>query len=853
MNKSLWKRIEPHAIALGIFFVISCAYCLPAFKGMVVAQHDIEGWKGMAQESLEFYEKNGHYPLWTNAIFSGMPAFQIAISSMHNITIAWLHHLFIMFLPQPAGLFFLACTCFYILCMSLKIRNRIAIMASLAYAFSSYSAVIVAVGHTTKFSSMGYAPAVLAGLILLSQRRYLLGFITTLVFTTLLFYQNHVQIAYYTLIIALCLAVAYGVHAVRKKELPHLGKVFGLALVAAVLGVLSFSVVLFPTYIYSQETMRGGRSELTTPGAENNKSKGGLDKSYAFGYSYGITEVLTIIAPRMYGGSSGELPTGSKTGDVFEEKLGAAEEQADMYANGMSAYWGPQGQTSGAVYFGASICVLFIFGLVYYRGWHAGWIIAATLIGIILAWGKNFSAINYFLFDYLPFYNKFRAPSMALVIPQLTFPLMAALGLNSMVESSFSKDEFWKRFKTALSVTGIVAAVLILLYFMLDYKGVMDDMRRTQLTAGILQQMAQGGQASPEMQQQADEFGRSVTTALKEDRQSMYGSDLIRTLIFMALTVGLLYAYTKNKLSGMAMSTAMVLLVFIDLIAVDLRYLNSDKYVAKESFEEAFTPTAADLQVKQDTSYYRVFNNSDGDPFQLSGATSRTSYLHNSVGGYHPAKLALYEDIIRRQLEKGNMSVFNMLNTKYFIVSDPATRQPIVRQNPDALGAAWFVSAIRYVNSADEEMGALDNFNPADTAIADKREQAKITVTPSRDSSSSIQLLENANDKVTYKSQSTKDGFGVFSEVYFEGGWKAFIDGKETPIAKVNYVLRGLSIPAGQHTIEFKFEPSSYYNGDRISLIVGIISIVILLYGAFILWRNYSRNNGLDDHKKPAS
>lgn len=852
MNKSLWQRVQPHAIALGIFFVISCIYCLPAFKGMVVAQHDTVGWKGMAQQSLEFYEKNGYYPLWTNAIFSGMPAFQIATGSMHNITLAWLHHLFILFLPAPAGLFFLACTGFYILCMSLGLRSKLAILGSLAYAFASYSAIIVAVGHTTKFSSMGYAPAVLAGLVLLTQRKYLLGFIVTLVFSTMLFFQNHVQIAYYTFLIAACFGIAFTIRCIKDKQLPHLGKTFGLALVAGILGMMSFSVVLFPTYVYSQETMRGGRSELSTPGKENNKSEGGLDKDYAFGYSYGITEVLTIASARMFGGSSAELQPGSKTAEVFAEKTGMSEEQADQYAQSLPAYWGPQGGTSGAVYFGAAVCVLFIFGLVYYRGWHSWWIIAATLLGILLAWGKNFSAFNYFLFDYLPFYNKFRAPSMALVIPQLTFPLMAVLGLNEILNAGLSKEVFWKKFKVAAISSGIMAVVLIGLYFMLDYKGEADNMYRMQLTSGILQQMSQNRQATPEMQQQAEDFGRSITNALKDDRQQLYGSDLIRSLIFMALTLGAIFLFAKDKLNKNIVAILLTGIVFIDLIGIDLRYLNNEKYVEKDSFDEAFTPTAADLQVLKDTSYYRVFNNSDGDPFQLSGATSRTSYLHNSVGGYHPAKLALYDDIIRQQLSKGNMNVFNMLNTKYFIIGDPATRQPVAQQNPGALGPAWFVSAVRYVDNANEEMKALDNFNPADTAIVDKREQAKITLKPGRDSSSRIQLVKNENDKITYTSSSTTDGLGVFSEVYFEGGWKAFIDGKETPIARVDYILRGLSIPAGNHTIEFKFEPASYYTGDRISLIVGIISILILIYGAFMLWRNYTKEKSVADNKQKA-
>ncbi len=846
MNKSLWQKVQPHAIALGIFFVISCVYCLPVFKGMVVAQHDIIGWKGVAQQSIEFHEKHGYYPLWTNALFSGMPTFQILTGSMHNITLGWLHHLFTLSLPDPAGLFFLACTGFYILCMSLGVRSRLAILGSLAYAFSSYSAIIVSVGHTTKFSSMGYAPAVLAGLILLSQRRYLLGFIVTMVFSTLLFFQNHVQIAYYTLLISVCLGVAFAIQAIRKKEFAHFGKAAGLAAVAGIMGMLSYAVVLFPTYVYSAETMRGGRSELTIPGKEDNKSKGGLDKDYAFDYSYGITEVLTVLVPRMYGGSSGEMPEESKTAEVFAEKTGLSEDQAQQYAQSMPAYWGPQTGTSGAVYFGAAICVLFIFGLVFYRGWHAGWIIAATILGILLAWGKNFSSFNYFLFDYLPFYNKFRAPSIALVIPQLTFPLMAVLGLNRLFENKFSTEDFKKGFKVATVSAIIMIAVAGILYFMFDYKSETDEMVRNQLTSAMTQQMSRGGQPTPDMQQQAEEFGRSIVNALRDDRRGLFSADLLRSVVFAALAWAIIYFFSRRKIDGKIAGIAMAIIVFVDLIGVDLRYLNSDKYVDKETFNEAFTPTAADLQIKQDTSYYRVFNTSDGDPFALSGATPRTSYLHNSVGGYHPAKLALYDDIIRYQLRKGNMSVFNMLNTKYFIVSNPSNQQPVASPNPDALGPAWFVNAVRFVDNADAEMKALDSLRPLDTAVADKREQPKIQGSIAKDSASQITLVKNENDNIVYTSSSSTAGLGVFSEVYFENGWKAFIDGKETPIARVNYILRGLYIPAGTHTIEFKFQPSSFYTGDRISLIVGIISILIVLYGAFVLFKNYRATSGLE-------
>ncbi|MEP7258326.1 MAG: YfhO family protein [Flavitalea sp.] len=840
MNKSLWQRVQPHAIAIGIFFIISCIYCLPALQGMIVAQPDSEGWKGMAQQSIEFKEKFGHYPLWTNSMFSGMPAFQIIVGSTYEITIAHLHHLFILFLPEPAGLFFLACLGFYILCMSLGIKSRIAILASLAYAFASYNAVIVSVGHTTKFSSMGYAPAVLAGLILLTQRRYLLGFITVLVFSTQLFYQNHIQIVYYTLLTALCLGIVYAIHAIREGAFKHLGITMGLAFIGAAMGMLSYAVILFPTFDYTKETMRGGRSELSKPGeSANNKSKGGLDKDYAFGYSYGLSEVLTVVVPRIFGGSSGELQPESKTAEVLAERTGMSEEQSAEYSRQFPAYWGPQGGTAGAVYFGAIICALFIFGLVFYSGWHKQWIIAATILGVLLAWGKNFSSFNYFLFDHLPFYNKFRAPSMAMVIPQLTFPLLAALGLNQLFDTVWDKKVLWKKFRVALTVTAGLAALMTILYFTLDYKGEMDNTIRDNLSNGMSQQLAQQGKPAAEVQSQSADFGRSVMNALKDDRRSLYGSDLIRSLVFIALAMGLLYFFVKDKLKAPVVIYALIALTFIDLIGVDLRYLSSKNYVEKEEFHDTFTPTSADLEIKRDTSYFRVYNQGEGDPFQGTSGTNRTSYLHNSIGGYHPAKLALYDDLKSNQLLKGNMQVFDMLNTKYFITSDPATKQLVARQNTGALGPVWFVAAIKTVNNADEEMKALDNFNAHDTAIIDKREQSKITFQPQRDSSAVISLVKYNNDRMSYSSSAATDQFAVFSEIYYPNGWTAYIDGKEAPIVKVNYLLRGLPVPKGKHDIEMVFEPAAYIWGDRITLIVGILSILVLVYGLFVLYKNY--------------
>lgn len=840
MNKTLWQRLQPHVIAIAIFFVISCIYCLPVFKGEELGGHDSIGWKSMAQQSFEFKEKHGHFPLWTNSMLSGMPAYQIAFESKHNVTLAQLNSVLTLFLPSPASLFFMCCISFYLLSMVLGAKNWVGVLGALGYAFASYSVVIVAVGHISKFGAMGYAPAVLAGLVLLTQRKYIIGFLVMLIATTCMFYQNHVQVMFYTFLIAGFMGIAYLVKAIQQKAFKPFLITVGLAAVAVVLSAASYAVMLMPVQSYVKETMRGGRSELT-PIDKGNKSTGGLDKDYAFTWSYGINETFTLIVPRIYGGSSptvldnqyvNEIGDNSKVAQVLAEKTGMPEDQANEFAKQYSPYWGDQPSTSGTVYLGAIICFLFIAGLVFYRQWHLAWIVAATLLGIILAWGSNFKAVNFWLFDNLPYYNKFRAPSMALIIPQLTVPLLAVLGLNEILSGKYDKAVLWKKFKYVLIITGLVLVVLAGMYFSFEYKGPNDEAISKNLSGGMLQQIAQGQQPTPEMQTQADSFGRSVVNALRDDRRSLFSGDLLRSFLLIALAAGLLVYYIRKSISAQVVSIALIALTAFDLFGVDLRYFSQKNFQPADEAVE-LVATRADLQIKQDTGYFRVLDQSAGNPF----LDSRASYFHNSVGGQHPARLALYDDLIQRQLTQGNMQAYNMLNTKYFIVSNPQDRQTIAQLNPEALGAAWLVKTIKYVNNADEEMAALNTFNPKDTVIIDKREQSKVSFTPQFDSTASIKLIKNENDKINYEFSAATNQFAVFSEIYYPAGWKAFIDGKETPIVKVNYALRGLPVSAGKHAIEFRFEPESYVQGDRISLISGIISILLLLGGVWYLWK----------------
>jgi hypothetical protein len=787
----------------------------------------------MAQQSFEYREKYGHFPLWTNSMFSGMPAYQIAMDQRHPLSSVYLSYLFTLGLPKPFYFFFLACVSFYILLMVFRINPWIAIMGALAYAYSTYNPVIVAVGHDTKMLALGYAPLAIAGLLLLFKKKYLIGAALLSTGFALQFSTSHLQIVYYTLLIAAAATIGYAIISIRSKAYKNIAISIAIAAGCGIIAFASNAVNLLPTYEYSKESMRGGQTELKSTNQKNN-TKGGLDKEYAFRWSYGIGETLTLIVPGIYGGSQGG---DEYSKSAFANKLaevGYPEEQALGYANGIS-YWGAQPFTSGPVYIGAVVCLLAILGLFIVNDWNKWWLLGISLFSILLSWGKNFEAVNYFLFDYMPLYKKFRAPAMSLVIVQFCFPVLAALTLQQILFTTIEKAAFIKRIKPALYTAAGLLVILIACYFTFSYsapgdKGVEENFRN-----GMLQQMSAGGNADQSVQQRAAEFGKSFIAAIREDRKSLFGGDLVRTIFLMAAVAGMLYLFIQKKIKREIVLTGILLLSSFDLLAVGRRYFNDKNFVEQESFEGVFTPTPANQQISADKSYYRVFN-------QTTAAfeESTTSYHHNSIGGYHPAKLILYQDIIENQLAKGNMQVYNMLNTKYFITQGPQN-QVVAQQNPGAFGPVWFVKDIRYVADGQQEMDALNTTSLRDTAVVQQKFKVKIAPVAA-DPSASINLVVNNNDTVRYQSASSTAQFAVFSEVYYSAGWNAYIDGKKTDYVKANYVLRGLSVPAGKHDIVFIFEPKSYYLSNTIML-WGCIALYLLILGAIASFIKSNRNS----------
>jgi hypothetical protein len=814
MNKGLFQRLLPHLIAFVVFLIVAVIYCKPALQGEVVSQHDVTQWKGSIQQSMQYKETHGQYPLWTNAMFSGMPAFQIGYPANNNIP-WYAHAILTLGLPKPIQFFFLACICFYFLCQVIRINPYLSIFGALSFAYASYNPIIISVGHDTKMWSIAYMPALLGSILLIFNGRYWIGAGLTALFTSVMLAMNHPQIDYYFFIAVAIMTLFFIVRWIRSKETAHLLKTLGFTLVAGIIGVLVNAVTIFSTYEYQKETIRGGHSDLVQ--AEKGDAENGLSKEYAFDYSMEIAEPLVMLVPRMFGGSSdkNEKEEDSKAVEAIQSLPQELQQQLPL-----SFYWGGIGGTSGPPYVGAIVCFLAILGMFVLDNKHKWWMLATIILTIMMSWGSYFDSFNTFLYHSLPLYNKFRAPSMILVIPQLLLPILAVLTLQKIAFNE-NKENLWPSLKKGLIATGVIVLILIGLYTSLDFLSARDK--------DILQQVAASNQ--PQLSQYMDTF----FDGLKEDRKSLMLGDIFRALGFMAVSFGLIYLLIKRTIKPVIAFGAFAILGLIDLMPIASKYLNAENYQEPIENEGVFQLTQADQAILADKSYYRVFNVA-GNAF----AEAVTSYHYNSIGGYHAVKLRIYQDLIENQLSKQqlNLPVLNMLNTKYLLQKDANGLTQNYQRNDSALGAAWFVKAIRYVPSPMEEMKALDNFNPKDTAVIQEAYRNRVGATAQNFAGDgTIQLVKNDNDVITYKSSSNSNGFGVFSEIFYDAGWKAYIDGKETPIAKVNYVLRGLPIPAGNHEIRFSFEPPAYMLGRTLTTVFTILMLVLLAVGIFWEYR----------------
>jgi hypothetical protein len=796
-----FKSLVPHLIAVVVFLVISLAYFSPLLQGKGLQQSDIMQHKGMSKEIADFRAKNGTEPLWTNSMFGGMPAYQISVLYPANL-LSYVNSTLELGLPQPANYLFLCLLGFYFLMMVLKVDYRLAIAGAIGFAFSSYFFVIIDAGHNSKAHAIVYMAPVVASVLLAYRGRLLLGGALAALFMSLEIYCNHPQITYYLLLIIGAISIGELYNAFKEKTLPTFIKAAVVLMVASFIAIGSNITSLWATYEYGKYSIRG-KSELT-----QYKGNAGIDKNYAMGWSYGKAETMTLLIPNFMGGASvSELGTNSNLYKAFEQN-GVPAQQAKQYCKNMYTYWGDQPSTAGPVYFGAIICFLFVLALFLVKGGVKWSLLAVSVFGIMLSWGNNFDGFTTFFFNYLPGFNKFRSISMALVIPQFTVPLLAFLGLRSLFIEKRNADEIKKYLLWSFYIVGGLVLIFVLLpgvFF--DFIAASDDRLKS---AG---------------------FTDILINALREDRQSLLRMDALRSLVFIALSFGLIWFYLKNKVKREYVFIGLSLLMLIDMWGVDKRYLNNENFVSKSQITQPFQPSEADLQIKQDSDpNYRVLN-ATVDVFN----DASTSYFHKSIGGYHAAKMRRYQELIERQISKNNMSVLNMLNTKYFIVNNPETKQPVVQKNPGAMGNAWFVKEYKLVANADSEINALTNFNPAQTLFVDKRYAADMQgLTITADSTNTIKLTSYKPNDLNYQSSAKTEQLAVFSEIFYDKGWNAYVDGKLTPYFRGNYVLRAMRIPAGAHKIEFKFEPTVYATGEKISFASSAILLLLVAGALFV-------------------
>lgn len=848
------KKYIPHIVALAIFAIVTLVYFKPLISGKVLRQDDIARHKGMSKEIADYRAENKSEPLWTNSMFGGMPAYQISTVSPKN-WIGKLDNVFKLFIPLPAGYVFLYFLGFFILLLCLEVNPWLALIGGLAFGFSSYFFIILEAGHNSKANALGYLPALLGGVTLLFRGKLGLGLAVTTLFTAMELNANHVQISYYGYILIGFVILGYGITAFKKKQLPTFFKATAFLIIASIIGVLPNAGNLMTTNEYGNYSTRG-KSELTInknlkPNSDNKTS--GLDKDYITQWSYGIGETFTFLIPDFKGGAS------SAIGNVYPDALKKVNPDYRQQVANSSAYFGNQPFTSGPVYIGAIVILLSVLGMFVIKNPIKWPIFFATILTVALGWGSNFMGLSNLFINYVPGYNKFRAVSMIMVVAELTLPLLAILAINELIKTKNWNEKIklslLKR-EVALKRILIITVSIVGGFCLLSY--VMPDMFNSFTARGEEEQMVQQAVRAGNPEAQVRPAVAEIMSQIEMARKAIFKADALRSLIFIILAFGALFLYLTNKLKKELFFAAIALFIVIDLWTVDARYLNDKSFVTKEqNLQSIVAKTPADDEILKDpTLDYRVLNLTV-NPW--SDAT--TSYYHKSIGGYHGAKLKRYAELMDFHIDKeldlfknnagkafandsllndlmGRLQVINMLNTKYFIIPGGDEQGNIPLANKQANGNAWFVSSLKTVASADSEIVGLFNINTKTQAIVNQNYQTELGLKNTYNSGGTIKLLSYKPNDLQYESDNSQEGFAVFSEIYYPKGWNAYIDGQLKPHANVNYVLRGLNIPAGKHKIEFKFEPQSYKIGGTIALIGSILVILTVAFGIFFNKKN---------------
>ena len=816
------------ALSVVVLAIVSWLMFYPSdVNGDVLQQHDIMQGVANGQEGMLHQQQTGEITRWTDALFGGMPTFQIRPSYVSNRWLNWVGKVYSLCFPEPVGWIFMMMLGFFLLMLSLKTKWYLAVLGAVAYGLSSYYFILIGAGHIWKLLTLTYVAPTLAGIIWCYRGKYLAGAGLAALAGAMQLLSNHVQMTYYFGFVILALVIGFLIKAIQQKQVRQWVIATLALVVAGGLAVAANTPNLYMSYKYQKESIRGGHSELTPvegePGAE--LTEGGLDKDYITQWSYGKDETFTLMIPNVKGGATIKPEKGDNKflnlaetpqAEKMSESGKIAGQDMQVLAQ-MPQYFGDQPMTNGPVYVGVIIFALALLGVAVVRGPVKWSLVVVTILSIFLSWGHNMMWLTDLFINYFPMYNKFRAPASWLVVAELTMPLLAVLALKEM----FENKNFWTENKWAVvGAFGFTALVCLLTWLFPSMFGSYSQQEHEQLIAtGQLQMYP------------------TVDAAIRGVRGAMVSSDAMRSLLFLALGGAVLAAYRWGKFNPMVTSLALAAVILIDMGVVDKRYVDSETFVPAETVDQArgFTPRPVDTQILQDKDHYRVL---DIQHF----ADAMPSYFHKTVGGYHAAKLTRYNDLINRQIANNNQQVLNMLNTRYIILDDNT-----MQQNPGALGNAWFVDSIAWVKGADQEMAGLDSIQPAHLAVADEQFREVLKDAQTVQPGDTIALTSYAANKLAFKSHSQNGGLAVFSEVYFPWGWRATIDGKEAPIGRVNYVLRAMQLPAGDHTIEMTFDPQELHQTEGIASAAIIAIFVLLLIAANVALWSRLRTSKADD------
>ncbi|GGM98454.1 membrane protein [Dyadobacter beijingensis] len=819
-NLFSWQRLWPHLVAVIGFMILSIAYVSPVLQGKKLSATDEIQAKGAAREVMDYNKQTGEWSWWTNGMFAGMPSYLVAADYPTSVSTK-IGQGVNRILPAPASYFLIGMVSAYVLFIVLGAGGWLSAIGAVAFAFSCFNVINLEAGHISQVIAIMYAPGVLAGVILAFRRSWLAGAALTAFFMSLELYANHVQITYYLGIGIVILVIMESVSYIKSGRVKELTLILGGLVLAVVVAVGTHTTRLWNAYDYTKETIRG-KSELRSAAKNGAEKQGsGLDKEYAFTYSFGVGELLTLVIPNAYGGASyGPVSNTSETYKTLTGR-GVDASTAQNIVQQLPLYWGDQPIMGGPNYIGAIVFFLFVLGLFIVKNPLKYWAAGVVLLYIIWSLGKSLSGINYLFFDYFPMFNKFRAMTMVVSLAQLLMVLVGILALSTLAQKKLTVKEFQKPFLISVGITGGLMLIMALLpgvFF--SFKGNND--------AQFAQQFAQMAQDQA--------FGQQMMNSVIQDREGLMKSDAIRSLIFIALAAGLMWFFVQDKIKPVLFSGVLLILVIFDLFGIDKRYLNNEDFVTAYVAQGNTTPSPADEQILRDTDPdYRVYDlASQGGPFN----SAQASYFHKSLGGYHAAKMRRYQELFENQLasDKPNMEILNMLNAKYFITPDQQGNK-VAQPNPQAYGHAWFVKSYKLVPDADAEMAALRSVNLREEAVVDQRFAKELNgLKIGTDSTARISLISYKPNELVYETSANGDGLAVFSEIYYNvrNEWQVTIDDKPADMLRANYVLRALRVPAGKHTIKFRFEPTSVDTGKKVDLVASLLLVGLVAGAVFV-------------------